>query len=364
MINQTENTGFNPDFAVPPGYTLKEVLDDRGMTQKDLSKRTEVTEKHITNIIKGVARISPKFATELEKVLNISARFWLNLEANYQATLNGIKAQRELQSQINQLSRYPYAEIANKGWVNKTIDKIERVSNLLSFFGVTSLNKVRLIQEIAYRKARERKASPEALSAWLRRGELSAQNIETETYDKNNFVKALNEIKSLTANLPQDFGNRVQKLCSDCGVAVVFVPHLKKTYVNGAARWLTPKKALIQLSLRYKFQDIFWFTFFHEAGHILLHSKRKFFIDCDDDDYTKEEEQADKFASDKLIPINEYSEFIGGEEITENRIVSFAERIGISQGIVVGRLQHNGIIDFNKYYRMRRKFEWAQKNSS
>lgn len=360
MINQTENTGFNPDFTVPPGHTLREVLDDRGMTQKDLSKRTEVTEKHITNIVKGEAPISPKFATELEKVLNISARFWLNLEANYQATLNGIRAQRELQNQINQLSRYPYSEMANKGWVKKTRDKIERVSNLLSFFGVTSLNKVKLMQEIAYRKARKRNASPEALSAWLRRGELSAQNIETKAYDKNNFIDALHEIKKLTADLPPDFSNQVQKLCSNCGVAVVFVPHLKKTYVNGAARWLKPKKAIIQLSLRYKYEDIFWFTFFHEAAHILQHSKKEFYIDFKNDKPDAIDQDADRFASDFLIPPPKYRGFLINNDYSANNVKSFARDLGISHAIVVGKLQHDGKIGQNQLNHLRGKFKLVE----
>lgn len=193
------------------------------------------------------------------------------------------------------------------------------------------------------------------MAAWLRAGEIEAQKIECNPFDEKKLKSQVPKLVKLSVEKPEVFIPKIQTLCADVGVAVTVVPHLPKTYVNGATRWLTPKKATIQLSKRYRYLDTFWFTFLHELGHILLHGKKDFFIDEDQgkrDEYEKEE---DAFADKKLIPPAKYKQ-LEGTTLTKEKIIEFAESMQIHPGIVVGRLQHEGLLDYSNFNDLRERF--------
>lgn len=360
MIDEINTDDYKPDIAIPPGETLRETLASLGMSQVDLANRTGKHKKTINEIIKGKAPILPDFAMELEKALDVPAIFWLNLEANYQATLLRIKEQKHLESELELVKRFPYTEMARLGWIKRTRNPVEKVSNLLSFFAIASLTRLEFVEKAAFRKARSKKASAEALSAWLRQGEIEAMHIKTTAFDAKGFMSVLPELRKLTVFSPDDFVIQLQDHCSRNGVAVVFTPHLNKTYANGACRWLSPLKALVQLSIRNKYEDIFWFTFFHEAAHLLRHGKKEIFIDCIKDAATQEEIEADRFAANILIPPSKYREFVIKNDYSRNNIVNFAKELEISPAIVVGRLLHEKLIPYNTaLHSLRRKFEWV-----
>ena len=349
-----------PDLPVPPGKTLTETLELLGMTQTDLARRMNRPIKTINEIVKGKTAITADTALQLERVLGVSSKLWLNLEVNYRMVKARIAAEKQLAREIQRAARFPYAEMAHWGWVKKTREKVERTSELLDYFGVVSFDYLTLAKGISYRKATKRKASPEALTAWLRRGELQAQKMDMVEYDKKAFRGALREIRGLTRKAEDGFDAKLRDICAVCGVAVVFVPHLKRTYVNGATRWLTPKKALIQLSIRNRFKDIFWFTFFHEAAHILLHGKTESFIDVDNQADSDDERDANNWAMNFLIPITDYVRFHGRSRFTRSAVTSFAKEQGIAPEIVVGRLQHDELIMYSEFGDLRPKLEWAQ----
>jgi Zn-dependent peptidase ImmA (M78 family) len=151
------------------------------------------------------------------------------------------------------------------------------------------------------------------------------------------------------------------RLCAEAGVEAVFVPELPRTGICGATRWLAPTKALIQLSLRYKTDDQFWFTFFHEAGHILLHRKKEVFLEQDGEAGAEEEEEAHTFARDLLIPLTDWRRFVSsGQYEASVDIAAFAEAVGVAPGIVVGRLQHDGLIPFSRCNELKRRLAWAK----
>ncbi len=161
------------------------------------------------------------------------------------------------------------------------------------------------------------------------------------------------------------FQQELVRLCANAGVVVVFVKALPNTRICGATRWLTPTKALIQLSLRYKTDDQFWFTFFHEAGHILLHGKRQVFLETEQKDSEKEEIEANKFASDTLISREQWKQFIAqNSSRTKAGIEEFAEKVGIAPGIVVGRLQHEELLPFTHCNQLKRSLGWADEVTS
>lgn len=355
--------GYKPDIAIHPGVTLEETIGALNMSQKELAERTGLAPKTINEIIKGKNPITPETAIKFERVFGVSARFWNNLERNYQETLARIRDEERLKKEIKIAERFLcYKEMAKLGWVNKKKDIKEKTEILMNFFGVDSLKYVSEIQEIAFRKSYGKNIQKEALAAWLRKGEIKASGIETENYDKRKVKEIIPEIRKIISSYPDNFTNFEKKLielCAKSGIAVVFIPHLKKTFVNGATRWLNPNKALMQLSFRYKCSDILWFTFFHELGHIVLHGKKEEFIEFEPgktkSEKEKKEDEADEYAKNTLIPIKDYNQFTKMGIFSEKNIIAFANEIGISSGIVAGRLAHENYVKWREITDLRTK---------
>lgn len=249
-----------------------------------------------------------------------------------------------------------------QGWLPRQRDPRAQLEAVLRFFGVSSMERWAALWDggqVAYRRSQRLAAHPEALFAWLRQGEIEAQRIDCGPYDRGRFRALLDALRGLTREPPEVFQARLTAGCAAVGVAVVLVPELPKTRVSGATRWLTPGKALIQLSRRYKSDDQLWFTFFHEAAHVLLHGKRDLFIEDLDangatgdnpNDIPREinegeikEQEANRFAADLLIPPADLSRLLVGGRPTLAQVETFALAIGIAPGIVVGRLQREGV---------------------
>lgn len=351
---------YEPDYAVPPGESLKETIEALGMKQRDLAARTGMATKTINQIIKGKAPITPDTAILFERVTGVPARMWNNLESNYREQLAKISDRQRLEDDLGWLKTIPVKEIVKRGYIGITEDKKSLVYSVLQFFAVASSkqwNHLWLNPEGAYRKSPKFQAEPGAVATWLRIGEIEAQKIESEPYDKSRFESSLMEIRELTVEPPHLFQNRMIELSAAAGVAVVFVPEMKKCPTSGVARWLSPTKALIQLTLRHKTDDHFWFSFFHEAGHILKDPKKEVFIHNDNGDDDREE-KANKFSADFLIPPEQFPILQGLQ--TEAEIVAFSKSIGIAPGIVLGRLQKEGLIPWRtNLNRLKRRFVWS-----
>ena len=363
-MGKSAKNEYSPDYVSLPGDTLAETINSLGMTQVELSKRMGRPIKTINEIIAGKTKITPETAIQLEKVLNIPASFWNNRQRRYDEFLARKKEQESLKGKISWGKNFPIAEMIKLEWLPKTQDWVEKLNNLLAFFGVASpeawIDRWESIQ-VSYRKSKKVKSNPYALAAWLQKGERDAAGIECSSFDRAAFLKTLLKIKSLTVESPKDFGPKMVELCAACGVAVVFVPQLPNT-ASGATRWLNKNKALIQLSFKYGTDDHFWFSFFHEAGHIINHHKKAIFIE--NKGYSSdEEEEADAFAADMLVPKSEYENFVKVSLINETSIRKFAARLGISPGIVVGRLQHDKHLEYSQMHKLKRKLEWDKKNN-
>lgn len=358
---------YLPDYVSPPGETLLETIEALGMPQAQLAERTGRSKKMINEIIKGKAPITPKMAIELERVTGVTTSFWNNRERNYREFIAKHEEQKYLKKHISWLNQIPVAAMIKLGWIDKSKDKVQRLKNVLNFLGIASpaqwpsLEKG-LMKQVAFRKSRAYKADNRALICWFRKGEQEAKDIDCNPFDSSVFLKTLEKIRLLTVEPPEVFQNRLIRLCAGCGVAVVFIPALPKTRASGVTRWLSPEKALIQLSLRYKTDDHLWFSFFHEAGHILKHGKREIFIDGDDIGMDEiKEDEANRFAADLLIPRKDYLEFIKNDQLTKVLIQRFSDELEIAPGIVVGRLQHEGLLPMSHCNDLKRRFEWANK---
>lgn len=353
---------FLPDHVSPPGETLLETLEAIGMIQAELAKRTGRPKKLINEIIKGKAAITPETAIQLERVLNIPAGFWNNREQDYREALARLKEQDRLGNQTDWLKKFPINPMIKKGWIKAFSDKVQQLRELLGFMGVAAPDQLQILLsgEVAFRKSTTFKSDPGAVIAWLRKGELDAQSIRCKSYDPKEFRKALQEIRLLTREDPEVFQPKMVRLCAESGVAIVFVPELPATRVNGATRWINPNKALIQLSLRYKTDDQLWFTFFHEAGHILYHGKRDVFLETGDSDEDDKEQEANNFAGNTLIPDAKLQKLIRQSFISKASVKRFASELGVAPGIVVGRLQHDKRLPYNHCNELKRRFDWAE----
>jgi HTH-type transcriptional regulator/antitoxin HigA len=342
-----EPTAYMPDQVSPPGATLAELLEGRGMTQAELAARTGRPKQHINEIVAGKAPITHDMAIQLERSLGAPAAFWNNREARYREHLAREAEHDRLASQIEWLAQFPVKEMTKWGWLKPLQDKVEQVRELLNYFGVASPVEWRDIwssRQFAFRKSEAFESHLGALSAWLRRGEVVAREIASQPFDESRLRASLPKLRALTlAGEPSEFVPRITELCAAAGVAVVFVPELTGCRASGVTQWLTPEKALIQLSLRYKTDDHLWFTFFHEVGHILLHGKKEVFVEWDGSD-TEKEQQANRFAAESLIPAAQWKTIRSKGPYSKAAIRNFAASAGVAPGIVVGRLQHEHLL--------------------
>lgn len=351
---------FDPEYAVPPGRTLQETIDALGMGQRDLATRTGLSCKHINQIIQGSAPITHETAVRLEQVTGVPARMWNNLEVNYREQLAKLEEKKRLENDLAWLKKIPTAELVKRKKLEKQPGMVLTLKAVLRFFGVADVKaweNLWLSPAVAYRKSSVFRGKPEAMATWLRLGELEAGEVQCVPFDRGRFRTVLDQIRGLTVEQPDVFVPKMKTLCESAGVAVVLVPEIKNAPVSGATRWLTSEKAMIQLSLRYKTNDQFWFTFFHEAGHILLGGKKETFIDLNHEKGPAEEE-ADRFAANHLIPSHRSGELIGLK--SQRAIEAFAKSISIAPGIVVGRLQHDGIIKYNQFHELKVRYQWAK----
>lgn len=350
---------YEPDVVFPPGDTLAEVLEDRDMTQTQLAKRTGLSAKHVNQIINGSAPITTETALLLERATGVAARVWSNLEIAYREHELRKEEESTLLQDLGWLEELPVKELIKRGKVEPSDRPVDVLRSVCKFFGVANRHAWDLLwhKPTAYRTSKAFKSDPGAVAAWLRIGELEAAEIECEPFDRALLMTSLEELRALTLDRePKRWWPILRDTCANAGVAVVAEPEVKGARINGAARWLAPDKALVQLSLRHRWSDIFWFTFFHEMGHLLIHSKKDAFIN-DVGTHGGAEQEADGFASQVLIPRRHEPQLV--QLSTEGDVIEFAEALGISPGIVVGRLQHDKLWPFNRGNDLKQRFVFS-----
>ncbi|MDZ7289958.1 MAG: HigA family addiction module antitoxin [candidate division KSB1 bacterium] len=355
------------DLPIPPGEYLAEVIAELGMTKDELARRMNRPAAKLSAIFAGDKAITSDTALQLEKVVGVPAHIWTGLEAEYRLTLARLHGAREhqlLQEESKLITKFCYKELVELGFVAKKTKPTEKVSELQHFFGVTSLRNITGLKryQAAFRCA-PRKRSPEALAAWLRIGEVKGQKTVCAAFDVNKLEKTLPELRSLTLQPPEQFEPVLYKKLAETGVALVLAPHLPKTYAHGATFWLNRNKAVLMLTLRGSWADIFWFSLFHELGHILLHlSKQEVILESEEieaENHARERE-ANQFAADTLIPPEAYKNFVKSGLFSRGDIQRFASRVGIDAGIVVGRLQHDDYIHKSWHNQLRSRYGWKE----
>jgi HTH-type transcriptional regulator/antitoxin HigA len=356
--NNKRNLELAREMLSPPGDTIQETIDALGMSQNELAERMGRPTKTVNEIIKGKEAITPLTAVQLERVLGIPANFWLERERLYVQALTAIEHEQKLDTWAQTWPiQFPIKALQKLNWIPKVESPAKMVAALLSFFGVatpdewTSVYIGEQLNTSYYRISLAHLTQHGALSAWLRKGELQAKELNVKPFNQKKFTKNLRDIRSLVHKHPPDFKELLQQICAEVGVAVVFTQCLPKTNVSGVARWINNGQTpLIQLSGRYKSNDHFWFTFFHEAGHILKHGKKDFFIEGVDDlplDEEKEHE-ANEFAANYLIPVKDYKNFVAQGDFSESAILRFADAVETHPAVVAGRISRDGFIHYSE----------------
>lgn len=342
-------------IATPPGTTIKEQLNDRGMSQREFAARMDMSEKHISKLINGEVQLTPETAFKLEMVLGVPAQFWNNLEAIYREKLVKAEAEKSMDADIEMAKQFPYSEMAKLGWVQETKDAKEKVIFLRKYFEVTKLSILGndQINRIACRRLGITDKSDLALMAWAQEAKIKARDIQTKMINVKGLIASLPEIRNMTVLKAKEFCPQLKKCLAENGIALVFLPHLKGSFLQGAT-FIDGNKIVVGLTARGRDADKFWFSLFHELAHIALGH-----VGQPDGTSENDEKAADKWSSDTLIRSEDFEAFRKNGECSEKSILLFAKEQGIAPGIVVGRMQSEGMIKYNMLNNLKIKYEIA-----
>lgn len=255
---------------------------------------------------------------------------------------------------LNSMKKLQWLEVP-RGWR-------ERIDACLDFFGMENLDSWRTTysRQLAGVRFRTSATFPNqlpAVSAWLRAGEILAQKSNGGPFVSTALWEALPAIRELTRIAdPEAFLPKLQAIALQCGVSCVIVPAPEGCAASGASRVLKDGSAVIQLSARYLVDDHFWFTFFHEAGHLLLHDEDVIHVDGDPDEFesSEAESQANSFSEDMLWPLEDRPE--RAPKPSKRAIIRMATEAGTSPGIIVGQLQNSGVLDHNECNYLKRRY--------
>lgn len=342
-------------IATPPGATIKEQLNDRGMSQKEFAARMDMSEKHISRLINGDVQLTPEVAVRLEVVLGVPAKFWNNLEAIYREKLVKVEVENAMEVDEILAKQLPYREMAKFGWVPETRDSKEKVVNLRKYFEVVELSLLEnnQITRIACRRLVVTKKSDFALLAWAQEAKIKSREVKTEPINIKELINIIPDIRLMTVMKPKDFCPKIKDMLAECGIALIFLPHLQGSFLQGAS-FMDGNKIVVGMTARGKDVDKFWFSLFHEFAHIILGHIGQINGTSDDD-----ENDANEWSRDILIPVADFEKFVEKGSFSESSVRTFAKQQGIAPGIVVGRLQNEGFIKHSMMNDLKEHYEIA-----
>lgn len=349
---------FCPDWASAPGETIADVLRERNVSVEEFSKVLGQSEPMVMDLLTGRAAITIGLARKLERVLGGSIEFWMARDFQYRQQIAD-----PAESTNAWVRELPLSDMVKFGWLERAPKRSEELATCLKFFDVPNIAMWHRVygpleQKFLFKKSPSFESRPAAVAAWLRQGEVVASEIRCAPWNARGFQAGLASIRLLTREKdPKSFVPMLQNTCASVGVAVAIVRTPSGCSASGATRFLTEDKALLLLSFRYLSDDQFWFSFFHEAGHLLIHGRRDVFIEGLEVTNSVAEGEANEFSSAILIPPQHHPELL---RLRQNKfdLVRFARRMGVSPGVVVGQLQHYGKLRHNHFNGLKRRYQW------
>lgn len=332
------------------------------ITVEELAEALGAEYESVEDLVIGLRPITKSIAKGLAETLGGSCDFWLNRQVQFQSDLKRCAESISTAAAEKFVSRFPIPEMKRRGWIPADLDPLE---SCLYYFDVSRPEEWEdkygnLLSAVSFRKSETFPSEFEATLAWLQRGSWLASGINCSDWNPEKFRNSLKEIRALTKkNSPAAFLHRLVDICARSGVALVCSKAPQGCRVSGATRFINKNKALILLSFRYLSDDHFWFTFFHEAGHLLLHDRRALFVEFDSEvDRSHEEDEANQFAQDILIEPEIRNQLFSLKPSTKG-IIRAAVKLGVSPGIVVGQMQHAGVIGHHQYNGLKRRYKWS-----
>lgn len=352
-----------PDWFSKPGDSIRAVMQKRGIAATDLASHLDGGMNRVRMLLDGTGAIDESTADALTAVLGANTKFWLKRQENFDTAVDRAVERICAEEDEDVILSIPAPGPKHKGKMSPE-RMVEEVRRRLVYFNVPTVNSWksrygRLVSHTDFRKSNAFSSNDDATLLWLRRGELESDMINTRAWQPGNLEDRITAIRKLSqVRHPQSFLPKLRELCAEAGVALVVVKAPKGCRASGAARMVDPDKAMLLLSFRYRTDDQFWFTVFHEIGHLLLH-KAHTFLDSDETPYDEREKEANEFAQRCIIPANRESEF---ERLGTDRdsILRFSVSLGIAAGMTVGQMQHRGMIPREKMNRLKRTWTWEQ----
>ena len=338
---------YNDKIAFHPGYYIKEIVEDSGLTQEDFAKRLDTTPKNLSLLIRGEQNLSIDIAMKLSRMLGTSVSYWLNLQNAYDALIAEFKSDEELKQEREIFSFLNYKYFREHFSLPDLPRKIdEQIEQTRTFLNVATLTVFRK-KDMA---VNFRSASGDLSEANVVKANIMVQiatNIALKTeapkFNKTLFEEAARYALTLTED-HNTFYPLIKEVFSDAGVILVILPNISGSKINGATKKVG-NNIMLMVNDRRLNSDTFWFTLFHEIGHVM---NGDYGISFDSESGEKEE-IADKYAEDMLIPYEQYGKFIERNRFDAQAIRLFAKEINRDPGIVLGRLLNDGKVDYNDW---------------
>ncbi len=354
--------GLSPDLIIHPGETLKELLEDNRMSQEELAIRTGYSAKHVSEVLNGKKAISTKFANSLEYVFGIPASFWINLQFNYDNEILEIEKLNCIEEkELNVLDELKdvvkYCEDIDI--LERNLNKSLKVLNLRKFLNVNDLTSIPNLplQQVAFRGSKKNRVNINVLYAWQKICEyLTEQEKISEEFDVEKLKSKYDEIKSTMFLEPNLMMSKLKEIFKECGVVFEIVKHFTGAPVQGYIQKRGDTVSLC-MTIRQSFSDIFWFTLFHEIGHLLNDDFSNQYIDYSFID-SESEKRADLFARDTLINLDDYNAFLAKNNFDIETIKQFAKTQNVVPGIVIGRIQ-NDLKDYKFMAAYKERYKWV-----
>ncbi len=341
----TTTLSLKKELLTCPGDTIQEHIDAIGMSQAELALRMGRSIPKLNELIKGKAPLTAETAKKLEYVLGVDAKFWLNLENIYQQELLEIEQLSFLEQCYDWIKGFPLKQLKKMRVLPYTNDTSKLVDALLKFFRIASPEEWSSIYEkesLAFKIDLRHTTNAKAISTWLRLGEMLAENVQLDVFDKRKITSSLPRIQEICFQHEHNWLEQLQDTCASFGVALVYTPCIPKAPIYGATRWIKNRSIpLIQLSDRQKDYNAFWFSFFHELGHIRYHNKSDIFLTGIDEivqDKDKEY-QADEFATNMLLNETEREIVFKHTTFSKKIIIELSKQLKKHPSILVSQIQ-------------------------
>jgi plasmid maintenance system antidote protein VapI len=351
-----------PEWASPPGDTIVSILDERELTIEKFAEQVGLSQTRAQQLIDGTRSIDRDLARRLAHALGATEKFWIAREHDYRAAVSPPENVRV--STIAQLlAKLPIKDMQNFGWIPPTGSDEARIVGALEFFGVSTFAQWQgryenAFHEAAYRRSTAHKNCEIATTAWLRQGEIETEHDVVGAWDPDLLAGQIDQLRRLTwIKNPEIFVSKVKKLLAKAGVKFAIVRAPKGCTASGAVRILPDDTPHIQVSFRFLADDQFWFSLFHEIGHLVLHFHRMPILEDDGDQESDIEREANDYAANLIVPTHLQEELYSLPAL-RFPIIAFAKKAGVAPGLIVGRLQHDGLLRHSQMQHLKRRFVW------